>query len=111
MVYRLYEIVGVYGDTIKEIIGEKFGDGIMRKDTTTAKLTELEKERNKGLSKVRYIVEQYFGISHLYDRGKRARFTSIAKNNIDIWFRQVAYNIRKGIKVLKKKRQEEVLQG
>lgn len=29
VVYRLYEIIGVYGDTIKEIIGEKFGDGIM----------------------------------------------------------------------------------
>ena len=29
VVYRLYEIVGVYGDTIKEIIAEKFGDGIM----------------------------------------------------------------------------------
>jgi len=29
VVYRLYEIVGVYGDTIKEVIHEKFGDGIM----------------------------------------------------------------------------------
>ena len=29
VIYRLYEIVGVYGDTIKEIIHEKFGDGIM----------------------------------------------------------------------------------
>jgi cyanate lyase len=29
VVYRLYEIVGVYGDTIKQIIAEKFGDGIM----------------------------------------------------------------------------------
>jgi cyanate lyase len=29
VVYRFYEIIGVYGDTIKEIIGEKFGDGIM----------------------------------------------------------------------------------
>jgi len=29
VVYRLYEIVGVYGDTIKAIIHEKFGDGIM----------------------------------------------------------------------------------
>ncbi|MEK9941479.1 MAG: cyanate hydratase, partial [Gammaproteobacteria bacterium] len=27
--YRLYEIVGVYGDTIKELIHEEFGDGIM----------------------------------------------------------------------------------
>ena len=29
VVYRFYEIIGVYGDTIKEIIAEKFGDGIM----------------------------------------------------------------------------------
>lgn len=29
LVYRFYEVVGVYGDTIKEIIHEKFGDGIM----------------------------------------------------------------------------------
>ncbi|MFW5654516.1 MAG: cyanase, partial [Roseicyclus sp.] len=28
-VYRLYEIVGVYGPTIKALIQEKFGDGIM----------------------------------------------------------------------------------
>lgn len=28
-IYRLYEVVGVYGDTIKELIHEKFGDGIM----------------------------------------------------------------------------------
>ena len=29
LIYRWYEIVGVYGETIKEIINEKFGDGIM----------------------------------------------------------------------------------
>jgi cyanate lyase len=29
LIYRLYEIVGVYGETIKELIHEKFGDGIM----------------------------------------------------------------------------------
>lgn len=28
-IYRLYEIVGVYGPTMKAIIQEKFGDGIM----------------------------------------------------------------------------------
>ena len=39
----------------------------MRKDTTTAKLTEIEIERNKRISKKRYIVEQYFGLSHMYD--------------------------------------------
>jgi len=57
-------------DSIKKVYGDKeyYGhpnraflhmngikDGIMRKDTTTAKLTELEIERNKRISKKRYI--------------------------------------------------------
>ena len=29
LIYRLYEIVGVYGPTMKALIHEKFGDGIM----------------------------------------------------------------------------------
>ena len=29
VIYRFYELIGVYGDSIKAIIGEKFGDGIM----------------------------------------------------------------------------------
>ena len=29
LIYRLYEMIGVYGPTIKALIHEKFGDGIM----------------------------------------------------------------------------------
>ena len=29
VIYRWYEMVGVYGETIKELIHEEFGDGIM----------------------------------------------------------------------------------
>jgi cyanate lyase len=29
LIYRLYEVVSVYGSTIKELIHEEFGDGIM----------------------------------------------------------------------------------
>ena len=75
-------------------------DGIMRKDTTTAKLTSYEKERNKKISKFRYIVEQYFGLSHLHDGAYRARFTTTAKNKFDCWYRQAAYNISRGLKIL-----------
>ena len=73
----------------------------MRKDSTTAKLTDLEIERNKKISKVRYIVEQYFRISHLKDNAKRARFPQIDKNRFDGWYRQAAYNIAKGLKIPK----------
>jgi IS5 family transposase len=72
----------------------------MRKDTTTAKLTEYEIERNKKLSKKRYIVEQYFGLSHIHDKAKRARFTTIIKNTIDAMFRQFAFNLNRGSKLL-----------
>ena len=73
----------------------------MRKDSTTAKLTEYEIKRNKGISKFGYIVEQYFGISHLHDGAKRARFTDIDKNKFDSWFSQAAFNISRGLKILK----------
>jgi len=39
------------------------GDGIMRKKQINASLTENEIKRNKKISKVRYKIEQYFGIT------------------------------------------------
>ncbi|MFT6791494.1 MAG: cyanate lyase, partial [Cellvibrionaceae bacterium] len=43
LVYRLYEVVGVYGETLKEVIQEKFGDGIMSAIDFTM---EVDKEEN-----------------------------------------------------------------
>jgi cyanate lyase len=43
LIYRLYEMIGVYGPTIKALIHEKFGDGIMSAiDFSMA----IEKEEN-----------------------------------------------------------------
>ena len=99
---KVFADKGYAGKPNREFLSEnKIADGIMRKDSTTAKLTEFETERNKNISKIRYIVEQYFGISHLHDGAKRARFTTIAKNKMDCWYRQAAYNILKGVKILK----------
>ncbi len=42
-IYRFYEIVGVYGDTLKELIHEKFGDGIMSAIDFTM---DVDKEEN-----------------------------------------------------------------
>ncbi|MBU1294810.1 MAG: cyanase [Gammaproteobacteria bacterium] len=43
LIYRLYEVVGVYGPTLKEVIQEKFGDGIMSAIDFSMK---VEKEEN-----------------------------------------------------------------
>jgi len=46
LVYRIYEVVGVYGDTLKELIHEKFGDGIMSAIDFT--MTVDKEENPKG---------------------------------------------------------------
>jgi len=97
----VYADKGYYGVPNRDFLSlNNFKDGIMRKDTSTAKLTEYEKERNKKISKKRYIVEQYFGLSHLHDKANRARFTIIVKNTIDAMFRQFAFNLKRGEKLI-----------
>jgi hypothetical protein len=46
------------------------------------------------------LVEQYFAISHLHGRAKRAKFTTIIKNQFDGWFRQAAFNVARGMKII-----------
>ena len=56
---------------------------------------------SKAISKVRYIVEQYFGLSHLYNKAHRARFPNMIKNSMDALFRQMAFNLFRASKILK----------
>lgn len=79
----------------------KIADGIMRKAAKGMELTLYEKEWNKAISKIRYIVEQYFGISHLHNNAFRARFTKMIKNAIDALFRQMPFNLFRRTKVIK----------
>jgi IS5 family transposase len=110
---KIYADKGYYGEPNRFFLHlNDIQDGIMRKDTINAKLTDIEKERNKQISKKRYVVEQYFGLSHLHDDAYRARFTTIVKNIWDAICRQtcpmecvaysigVAFNIFRGTKLL-----------
>ena len=45
LVYRFYELVSVYGTTIKELIHEEFGDGIMSAIDFDMDLTRLPNEK------------------------------------------------------------------
>jgi len=98
---KVYADKGYFGEPNRAFLSmNKIADGIMRKETTTAKLTDYEKERNKQISKKRYIVEQYFGLSHLHNNAFRARFPRLIKNAIDVLFRQMAFNLLRGIRVV-----------
>ena len=57
LVYRLYEIVGVYGDTLKEVIQEKFGDGIMSAIDFSM---DLQRENNPNGDRVSVVMSGKF---------------------------------------------------
>jgi len=97
----VYGDKGYFGEPNRSFLNlNHIKEGIMRKDTSTAKLTDYEIERNKGISKKRYIVEQYFGLTHLYHGASRARFTTLYKNTIDAMMRQLAFNLFRGSKII-----------
>ncbi len=57
LIYRLYEIVLVYGDTIKEVIHEKAGDGIMSAIDFTM---DIEKEENPKGDRIKITLDGKF---------------------------------------------------
>ena len=66
---KVYADKGYYGEPNSGFLHMNgIEDGIMRKNTRSTKLTDYEKERNKGISKKCYIVEQYFWLSRLHSR-------------------------------------------
>lgn len=52
-IYRLYEVVGVYGPTIKALINEEFGNGIMSAIDFSL---DVEREPNPRGDRVRLII-------------------------------------------------------
>ncbi|MBW2617530.1 MAG: transposase [Deltaproteobacteria bacterium] len=81
---KVYADKGYCGEPNRVFLGMNgIGDGIMRKDQINAKLGSMEIECNRMISKVRYKIEQHFGLSHLHQMGGRARFTTLAKEGWD----------------------------
>jgi IS5 family transposase len=84
----------------------KIRDGIMRKEQKNAQLTDLEHKRNKLISKVRYKIEQYFGLTERQMGGGRARFTTLVKENWNRLGMIMAFNIKRIVLAEVKKTRE-----
>ena len=98
---KVYADKGYFGEPNRGFLAlNKIKDGIMRKATAGNELTDYEKERNKLISKKRYIVEQYFGLSHLHNNASRARFPRLITNAMDVLIRQMAFNLFRGVRVV-----------
>ena len=104
---RVYADKGYSGEPNRDFLSRNgIADGIMRKNQINAALTEYEIRRNKRISKVRYKIEQYFGITEKYHGAGKARFTTILKENWDHLSGAMAFNIKRAIL---EKRKHEVM--
>ncbi len=99
----VYADKGYCGEPNRDFLNMNgMGDGIMSKNQINAFLTETEIERNKRISKVRYKIEQYFGITHKYHGAGKARFTTIVRENWDHLCGAMAFNIKRVVLNLRK---------
>jgi len=91
-----YAKVSYHGQLNREFLHiNDMKDGIMRKYERNARITDLEIERNKMISKVRYKIEQYFGVKALHQGASRARFTTLAKEGWDRLCQVMAFNLKR----------------
>ena len=95
---KVYADKGYCGEPNRNFLNmNNIGDGIMRKNQINAALTEYEIKRNKMISKVRYKIEQYFGITGKYHGAGKARFTTVLKENWDHLSGAMAFNIKRAV--------------
>lgn len=71
----------------------RIGNGIMRKVNAT--LTNYEIQRNTMIAKVRYMIEQYFGITEKYQEAGKSRFAALLKEWWGYLCGAVAFNIKR----------------
>ncbi len=57
LIYRLYELVNVYGTSIKELIHEEFGDGIMSAIDFSM---DIQREENSNGDRVNLVMSGKF---------------------------------------------------
>lgn len=75
-------------------------DGIMNKAVRGKKLTEEEKERNREISKKRYIVEQCFGLMKQHFKFTRMRYLGLEKCELENKVKMMSHNIKKASHVI-----------
>ena len=79
----------------KQLKNKGLRDGIMKKSHRNQPLTREDIERNKQLSKTRYVIEQTFAILHRRFRCKRASYFGVAKVRGQILLKSMCLNLLK----------------
>jgi len=77
-----------------------YADGIMSRAARGRSLTEDQKDRNRSISKIRYVVEQTFGTLKRRYGLFRARYVGRLKTQGELLLCSIAFNLRKAATML-----------
>jgi IS5 family transposase len=72
-------------------------NGVLERAYRNKKLTDEQKQRNKMLSRTRYIIERFFGIAKLHYGMTKARYVGLARNKMRVAMICMAQNIKRGV--------------
>ena len=85
----------------REMLQRKgFHDGIMERAARNRRLSEEGKKHNRRISRIRYTVEQGFGVLKRRYRFERARYLGRIKTEMEFHLNALAFNIRKALLLL-----------
>lgn len=93
----LYADKGYASEGNRELLKDKFKDGIMHKAARNHPLTEGQKEANKLISKVRYIIEQDFGTLKRRFDFTRASYMTREKVETQFRLKAICLNLLKAV--------------
>lgn len=80
---------------------KKIDNGVLSRAYRNKPLTDAQKQRNKMLSKIRYIIERFFGISKLHYGMAQARYLGLARNKMRVAMLCMANNMKRGVSLQK----------
>lgn len=72
-------------------------NGVLARAYRNKKLTKKQKQRNRMLSRIRCIVERFFGVAKLHYGMDKARYLGLARNTMRVAFICMAHNIKRGV--------------
>lgn len=84
------------GKTDEWLKENKIENGVLERAYRNKPLTDKQKQRNKLLSRTRYIVERFFGIAKLHYGMAKARYLGLARNKMRVAIICMANNIKRG---------------
>jgi len=73
-------------------------------------LTDAQKQQNKKYAKIRFVVEQTFGLLKLHHGLGKARYLGLKRNEVRAQLIAMSHNIKRGMTILKQMRQMRQLE-